>query len=602
MQSYKFLILFLIFQSLINLGCSNSFLSLKEISDYNTTTTKKHSFIFFNKNYVLNKDYELTEQKHFLLKIGGNLNSIPDVLYVYDSAVMKLEDFDARIIKKNGSEKTYSKGDLQTYNLSSRRIISKSYLKYIPAFEQLATGDIIEVVYSHIHSLPSLGLEFTLDELDVPANNILLSISFPEYLNLKYKTVNNFPKPKVITLEDSKVLTFSIDNYKKANRNFIFGRKNSEPGVFISIPDNNKADFSWKDFGDWYLNLIDSKIKSAPEIDSLAENITKDLDTSEEKLEAIFNYCQKNIRYEQVYLARGEFIPNDCKTILSRKYGDCKDYSTIIYTLAKSAGLNPNLALCYRGRGREFFEDIPVDQFNHVIVYYNDGEKDFWFDGTNRIGIPGITTSDLINQEALILEKENSRLKIIEENSSNLLSLKGKLKATNKNLNGSLSIELLDQYAIEFFYLNLYLNAADMGEYIATWIKNNLSESVILNKMNWKEEDKKFSIEIECEIPNSISIIEDNYYTSLTRIFPKLFPSVDIGNEEIFYYPFYNKVNIDIPIVGLRKNNVSKNYNLKIDYYIPPGPFNNEDKSQFADQFVTIKAKFNNKIKLIKAD
>ena len=62
-------------------------------------------------------------------------------------------------------------------------------------------------------------------------------------------------------------------------------------------------------------------------------------------MDAIAKYCQNNIRYEQVYIEKGEIIPNNYETIINNKYGDCKDYSVAIYCLAKSIGLNPNLAI-----------------------------------------------------------------------------------------------------------------------------------------------------------------------------------------------------------------------------------------------------------------
>ena len=100
-------------------------------------------------------------------------------------------------------------------------------------------------------------------------------------------------------------------------------------------------------------------------------------------MDAIFEYCQKNVRYEQVYLDFGEIIPNISTVIFDKKFGDCKDYAILIYTMAKCADLDPHFAICYRGRRRMMIEEIPVSQFNHAFIHFKYQGNDYWYDGEN---------------------------------------------------------------------------------------------------------------------------------------------------------------------------------------------------------------------------
>ncbi|MEM3444357.1 MAG: transglutaminase domain-containing protein [Thermoplasmata archaeon] len=72
-----------------------------------------------------------------------------------------------------------------------------------------------------------------------------------------------------------------------------------------------------------------------PEIRNLATNLTRNCTTVYEKLEAIYRYIQKNIRY--VKGTSGE--PNDPLTTLRTGVGDCDDQSILFCSLARASGV-----------------------------------------------------------------------------------------------------------------------------------------------------------------------------------------------------------------------------------------------------------------------
>ncbi|HEX9972990.1 MAG TPA: transglutaminase domain-containing protein, partial [bacterium] len=445
-------------------GCKKIFLTDDSISSLTSPAAKNNLVIYYHTHYTITGDGRLFEKNHSLLKIGENLKAVPQFFYVFDGSVEKLTDFSAKIRQANGSVKTYNKGDLLTQRLSDRYRISELKARYLPIMTSIAVGDLIETVSTHELKLPPLGIRFSPSEIGEQAANISCTIEMPLQDSLSFKIANDTLSPKISYQAKSKLYRFEWNGYAPQSQRHSFTNRNNAPEILAAFP--RFRDFSskkmvrindWKDFGNWYLDLIASKTAANEMIASLAQEITMGTTTAKEKMDAIFEYCQKNVRYEQVYLEKGEFIPNDYQTILARKYGDCKDYSLLMYVLAKSIGVNPNLALCYRGRGVKFYEDITVSQFNHAIVYLNDAGHDYWYDGTNRIGIPGVTTKDLMNATALILEKNNSRLTTIAESPGNKLQIEGAFNYNNKGLVGEIKISLFCQFAIDFFYEEMYL-------------------------------------------------------------------------------------------------------------------------------------------------
>lgn len=590
-------------------GCGSDFLKKEELDQIKFRDRSINSIVFYNKLFLVIDEKNLEVSTHFILKIGKNHTNLPQYLHVFDGSMLKLMDFQAKITKPDGSTRTFSKSDLYIHNLSNSRTITDSYVKILPIDKYISTGDMIEMIYKHKTDLAPLGMDFSLSETDHYAENISCTIQLPNDLFLKYKVINDTITPVIKRGENYTSYSFKWREYTKVeNKINPFATLNNAPGIIASFDFVNKnvGENNWKKFGDWYLNLISPKIINSDIVKQKALEITSEYSKDKEKMDAILRFCQKNIRYEQVYMTKGEIIPNNPETILKNRYGDCKDYSLLIYSLAKSVGLTPHLALCYRGRGTEFYPDIPANQFNHMIVNFHYDKIDYWYDGTNRTGIPGITSKDLINQNALILEKENSHISTIGESENNLLLIKGKLKPEKNDLSGELNLSFNEQFAIEYFFAESYLSKKDMEILLLKIIKETLNQSIIINKINWKSHENAFEVNLNCKIPNGLLSLNNSYYTSINRLFPLIInaDSSDLNPRSLFYFPDYNKVSLDILLEGLSSpdNGTDKSSSFHIGYSIslPAGPFKGDNKKNFIEKFTKTYFECNQKTKLIR--
>src|SRR5262249_10529073 len=90
----------------------------------------------------------------------------------------------------------------------------------------------------------------------------------------------------------------------------------------------------------------------------------------------------RQIRYTGVELAEAALVPAAPAEVLLRKYGDCKDKSTLLVAMLRAAGLKANLALLAADGGTDVARDLPgLDGFNHAIVYV-DSTPPLWIDAT----------------------------------------------------------------------------------------------------------------------------------------------------------------------------------------------------------------------------
>jgi tetratricopeptide (TPR) repeat protein len=95
---------------------------------------------------------------------------------------------------------------------------------------------------------------------------------------------------------------------------------------------------------------------------------------------------QQMVRYTAIAFGESAVVPFKPQQTLARRFGDCKDQSTLLAALLRSAGHPAYLALLrVSGRG-----DVPVDfpglgRFDHCIVYVP-GEPPLWIDPTFTSG------------------------------------------------------------------------------------------------------------------------------------------------------------------------------------------------------------------------
>ena len=106
-----------------------------------------------------------------------------------------------------------------------------------------------------------------------------------------------------------------------------------------------------------------------PEVQRLADEITKDRADARSQAEAIFDWVSRNIRYVAVYFGNGRYVPNDTATILSRRFGDCKDHATLLAALLAAKGITSEQVLIHLSPTYGLAKTATLQAFNHVIVY-----------------------------------------------------------------------------------------------------------------------------------------------------------------------------------------------------------------------------------------
>lgn len=136
---------------------------------------------------------------------------------------------------------------------------------------------------------------------------------------------------------------------------------------------------SWEQFFNWWKEKTLHKAEPDEGIRRKTTELTKNLSTSQEKVEAIFDFVKREIRYVSINLGRAGYEPQSAPEVFENKYGDCKDKSTLLISMLKVAGIPTYYVLIPTHTIGNLIKDFPYPfQFNHCIVAVErDGEYHF---------------------------------------------------------------------------------------------------------------------------------------------------------------------------------------------------------------------------------
>ena len=175
--------------------------------------------------------------------------------------------------------------------------------------------------------------------------------------------------------------------------------------VVSSFPD-------FETLGAAYWAEAGKKATVTPAIQQLADEITKDINEPHKQVRAVYEWVNKNIRYVAIMIGRGVFVPHDVSTILENRYGDCKDYVTILQSLLAAKGIE-SMPVLVRADDSFWFPKIPtLIFFNHVILYLP--SLDVYVDATNPSTAFGLLPQTEMGKSAVLAGRKTGKVLIPE--------------------------------------------------------------------------------------------------------------------------------------------------------------------------------------------
>ena len=137
---------------------------------------------------------------------------------------------------------------------------------------------------------------------------------------------------------------------------------------FTSGGSGLNANIDWNMLGKWYSNLVGERVEASPEIKQQVSKLIASKTTQLQKMQAIGDFVQHDIRYVAIELGIGGFQPHSAPEVFSHHYGDCKDKATLVRSMLREIGVDSFHVVINDERG-SVTRDMPAHNgFNHVIT------------------------------------------------------------------------------------------------------------------------------------------------------------------------------------------------------------------------------------------
>ena len=123
----------------------------------------------------------------------------------------------------------------------------------------------------------------------------------------------------------------------------------------------------WQGIGVWYERLAKDRNKPDPAIAAKAQELVQGKTGFRDRVEAIANFVQGNIRYVAIEIGVGGYQPHPAADTFRVRYGDCKDKATLLSAMLAAVGIRSTWVLVDTNRGM-MSREAPSLAGNHMIA------------------------------------------------------------------------------------------------------------------------------------------------------------------------------------------------------------------------------------------
>lgn len=487
----------------------------------------------FNSSYYLNSitayqfiaDRPLKRTSYQLIKINSenDLSKFTEFGLIYDSKherlfVNKLEIKNERgeIIGEKDETKFYIVDDSDSGYASHDKVLHVP----VPGIEK---GSVIELMYSveslyPVQKMPyeekTLKEKFPLLNASVVLTGDLAKINAIPLNGIQFKSENNYKIWFSKNIEAYEDLRYSL-SYDRVYPTVKLGPVGAH----------------WIEVGNEYVEMIKNLVTPSRTIQDLAEKITANSKTTDEKVQDVFYYLQDNYSYNAIEFGLRGMIPQKAEDTVKARHGDCKDHALLLYQLLKALGIEA-YPMLVRVEGEAELSLPALEQFDHMIVYVPGFTKNHFLDPTNKDTSASYLSGDLRQKEGLILDKDKSRIVQIKDNdTSNGVSAINSKRQIRLELNDLVIEEEVKMTGFWAAWFRSFFKDIPEKDY-ASDFSNNFTdnsqwtfEKVSVQNLSNKKED--LAISLKYRIPNNFYYVGDKF----TGKFPLLWELLELNFE-----------------------------------------------------------------------
>jgi tetratricopeptide (TPR) repeat protein len=163
----------------------------------------------------------------------------------------------------------------------------------------------------------------------------------------------------------------------------------------------------WDDMAAEYGRVFWPQVVVTGQLESLARELTADLDDDRERLQALYTHVRDEVSSVGIELGDGRFVPTPATEVLDRGYGDCKDKVAALTALLQTLDIECRPVLVATRPGLDIEPDFPYSgRFNHLIAYVPDVDGGVFCDPTLGGECVDGLSDDVIGRRVLVIDRD----------------------------------------------------------------------------------------------------------------------------------------------------------------------------------------------------
>ena len=343
----------------------------------------------------------------------------------------KLSDFKGQVVDASGKViRKFKESDLKRTEYSPYLAIDdyQMYLEYTPPTYP------ITIIYEWTMDSRDNLIEFPrfcpLSDYDVALKKAVYRLAFPKDMQIRH-ALKNIAQDVSITQvsQDTQLLTLELTDLP-AFQEETYARPLHErlPIAYFAPTDfvyyGTKGSLrNWNDYGKWEYSLIEGSDALPETLRQKLHQLTDNLTSKREKVEALYHELEKTTRYVAVLLGIGGQKPMPAATVSKSGFGDCKGLSNYMRAMLKEIGIASNYIPISTTNRRLLPDFASAGQMNHVILQVPLEKDTLWLECTNPQLPLGYVHEDIAGHDAIEVNEHGGRLMRLPvyEDSTNLM-------------------------------------------------------------------------------------------------------------------------------------------------------------------------------------
>lgn len=335
----------------------------------------------------------------------------------------------------------------------------------------------------------------------------------------------------------------------------------------------------------YYYNFIkDVNKKDDSALDNVVAEVTKGDNTPRQKAQHIYEWVQKNMHYVAFEDKLGGFIPREAADICKKKFGDCKDMTSIQVALYRKAGIDAYFTWIGTRHKPYTYEEVPLPiTDNHMICTIKLDGKWIFLDGTDPLIPFGVPPQGIQGKEALVgIDANNYKIITVPvaPATDNVTVDSTNIQISGKNIAGTIKTHYKGYHAWGIGEAMMYRNDEEKEKAIRS-ITSRGSNKFMQSSYNYDavdKGDKEVSLTSRFEVKDYVQSLGKEYYVNMNM--QRSYMDEYVNTKERTAPIEYDYKNILRQVVTL---DIPKGYHVS---YLPP------DKKQSVDGLLSYKISY----------